>query len=162
MWLNQLFVDTPVDFERRCRNRIWISAGMVALGAVSLVLVLLTRGDFPVLYLEPGTRDFIPGFYTGLGCGLIGAGVITILKNMRYLKNPEAGKKRKITETDERNRMLGLRCWAYAGYTMFLLLYVGILIGGFVSVTVVKVLLAVGAVYGLLLLVFRLILQRCM
>lgn len=162
MWLNQLFMDTPIDFEKRCRRRIAISAGLVVLGAVSILIVLLTQGQIPVLYLEPNTRDFIPGFYTGLGGGLIGAGIISILKNRRYLKNPEEGKKRKIMETDERNRMLGLRCWAYAGYSMFLLLYVGILIGGFISVTVVKVLLGVGAVYGLLLLGFRLMLQRAM
>jgi len=62
MWLNQLFMDTPIDFEKRCRRRIAISAGLVVLGAVSILIVLLTQGQIPVLYLEPNTRDFIPGF----------------------------------------------------------------------------------------------------
>ena len=81
---------------------------------------------------------------------------------MRYLKNPELLKKGQVAEDDERNRLLGLRCWAYTGYAMFLVLYVGMLIGGFISPTVVVVLQTVLAVYALLLLVFRTILARCM
>lgn len=78
------------------------------------------------------------------------------------MKNPDLKRKQEIMETDERNRELGLRCWAYSGYTMFLLLYLGILAGGFVSMTMVCVLLTVLGVYGLLLIVFRMILQRRM
>lgn len=163
MWLSQLFVETPIDFEKRCRNRIIVGSVMAVLGAVTFALAfLMDLVPAFVVLLEPGWSDFVPGFYTGIGGGFLRAGVITVVKNYRYLKNPELNKKRKIYETDERNRMLGLRCWAYAGYSMFLFLYIGVIVSGFISVTAMKVLLGVAGMYGVLLLVFRRILQKCM
>ena len=114
------------------------------------------------MYLEPGYTDYIPGFYWGTGAGLVAAGIISIIRNVKYLKNPELGKKRKIYETDERNRMLGLRCWAYTGYTMMLTLYIGILVSGFISLTVSKTLMVVAAFYAVVLFVFRRLLQKAM
>lgn len=161
MWLNQLFTETPIDFERRCRNRITLGFLMAALGAVTLLLPVIA-GYLPVLYLEPGWRDLVPTFYTGLGAGLLIAGLLTALKNRRYLKDPALKKTREIYETDERNRMLGLRCWAYAGYTMFLALYIGVIVSGFISLTAMKILFAVAAFFSLLLLLFRRLLAGCM
>lgn len=161
MWLNQLFMDSPIDFEKRCRTRIVMGILLAVLGGISLLMVLMGSW-FPILYMEPGGRDFAEGFYAGVGGGLLGAGIVTAIKNWRYLKNPELKKKHEILETDERNRMLGLRCWAYAGYTFFFAIYVGILIAGFVSKTVLITLLMVLAVFALLLFIFRLVLQKAM
>ena len=122
MWLNQLFIENPIDFEKRCRNRI--------------------------VY--------------GICFILAAAGVITIMRNLKYLRNPELKEKRRIYETDERNRMLGLRCWAYTGYTMMISLYIGILISGFISMTVTKTLISVAVFFAVLLLVFRRLLQKVM
>ena len=58
--------------------------------------------------------------------------------------------------------MLGLRCWAYAGYSFFLVLYVGMLFAGLISKTVLSVLLVVGAVFAALLFIFKLVLQKAM
>ncbi|MBS6646614.1 MAG: hypothetical protein KH366_23850 [Clostridiaceae bacterium] len=161
MWLKQLFIENNIDFDKRCRSRIMIGALFAALGAVAVVLSFAS--DYlPVMYLEPGYRESISAFYIGTGCGLIGAGIMTVINNIRYLKKPELKKKRKIYETDERNRMIGLRCWAYTGYTMMLGLYIGILAGGFISLTVLKTLLAVLAVYAVILGIFKIILQRVM
>lgn len=163
MWLNQLFVESPIDFDKRCKNRMILGGLIAVLGAVAFVLAFvmdLVPGF--VLYLEPGWSDFVPGFYSGIGGGFLGAGIITVVRNYRYLKNPDLNRKRKIYETDERNRMLGLRSWAYAGYSMFLFLYIGVIVSGFISVTAMKVLLAVGGVYAVLLLFFRKMLQRYM
>lgn len=163
MWLNQLFVETPIDFDKRCKGRIILGSVIAVLGLATFLLAfVLDMVPVFVLYMEPGDREFVPGFYTGIGGGFLGAGVITVVKNYRYLKNPELRKRRKIYETDERNRMLGLRSWAYAGYSMFLFLYIGVIISGFISVTAMKVLLVVAGVYGVLLLVFSRMLQKCM
>lgn len=161
MWLNQLFTETPFDFEKRCKNRITLGIFFAVLGLITLLLAPVSR-QFPVLYLEPGHDTFVPGFYNGLGFGLLAAGIMTVVRNRRYLTNPQLKKSREIYETDERNRMLGLRCWAYAGYSMFLALYIGVIISGFISITAMKVLLAVAAVFSLLLLIFRRLLQASM
>ena len=134
---------------------------LAALGLVAVIIVLMVD-RLPILFLEAGGSDFMEGFYVGAGGGLMGAGLVTAIKKMRYLKVPELKKKQEIIETDERNRMLGLRCWAYAGYSFFLVLYIGMLFAGLISKTVLTVLLVVGAVYGVLLLIFRLLLSKAM
>ena len=130
MWLNQLFIENPIDFEKRCRNRIVYGICFILLGAAAIGLSFAVRNHAMVMYLEQGYKDFMPGFYSGTGFGLAAAGVISIMRNLKYLRNPELKEKRRIYETDERNRMLGLRCWAYTGYTMMISLYIGILISG--------------------------------
>ena len=160
MWLNQLFAETPVDFEKRCKKRILIGVIFIVLGMITFLLPLIVR--IPVLYMERGYRDSVTGFYTGIGFGLLAGGIVAALRNLRYLKNPALRKAREIYETDERNRALGLRCWAYAGYTMFLALYIGVLVSGFISLTAMKILLIVAAVFALLLLFFRWLLQARM
>ena len=139
-----------------------VGAGFVLLGAMTMGVTALQGGSLPARVLEAEAVEFMAEYYAVLGIALIAAGGALIVKNMRYLKNPELLKKGQVAEDDERNRLLGLRCWAYTGYAMFLVLYVGMLIGGFISPTVVVVLQTVLAVYALLLLVFRTILARCM
>lgn len=161
MWLKQLFVENNINFDKRCKTRIVLGILFAVLGAAAVALSFMAP-NLPVLFLEPGYRDSITGFYLGTGCGLIGAGIMTAIKNIRYLKNPELKKKQKIYETDERNRMIGLRCWAYAGYTVMVGLYIGILVGGFISLTVLRTLLAVLGIYAAILLVFKILLQKTM
>lgn len=162
MWLNHFFAEENIDFEKRCRTRVIVGIFIAILGGAALVLAVLNQGQMPILYPKAGAQEFLSEFYFTTGAALIGAGAVTALKNIRYLRSPEKRKKREVEETDERNRLLGLRCWAYSGYAMFLLLYIGVLAAGFVSMTALKVLLAVIALYALLLLIFRLMLQRCM
>lgn len=162
MWLNSLFIENPIDFEKRCRNRIVVGVIFMALGMAALILAVIAKDRVMVLYLEPGYTDFVPGFYGGTGTGLVAAGIISIIRNRKYLKNPELGKKQKIYETDERNRMMGLRCWAYTGYTMMLTLYVGILVSGFISLTVSKTLMMVTAFYAVVLFLFKRMMQKAM
>lgn len=159
MWLNKLFVETSIDFEKRCKTRMIIGILMTVLGLLTIILAGIVDEIF-LLDVEQGS--FRHGFYVGGGGGLIGAGIATAIINFRYLKNPELKKKRAIEETDERNRMLGLRTWAYAGYSLFLAIYIGILISGFFNVVVMKTLLGMLGVYGLLILLFRIILQKSM
>lgn len=148
MRLNTLFTEEPIDFESRCRTRIKVGMGIAVLGLLSLAVMAL------------GGQD--TAFYGSLGAGLMAGGILSVRRNRRYLKDPALRKRQEVAENDERNRLLGLRCWAYSGYTMFLLLYVGILVSGFVDRTAAMVLLTVTGVYALVLLVFRIFLQKVM
>lgn len=161
MWLKQLFIENNIDFEKRCRFRI-IAGILLALLGVVAVILSFAADQLPVMYLEPGHGDYISDFYIGTGCGLAAAAIITVIKNYRYLKNPKLKQKQKVYETDERNRMIGLRCWAYTGYTVMVGLYIGILVGGFISVTVLKTLMAVLGIYALILVIFKRILSKIM
>ena len=163
MMLNNFVSGTPMEFTKRCRLRAICSIGFIILGAAALVVSFLYGNQLPVLgEITADEQDFARGFYTGIGFGVIAAGLVTLIKNIRFLKNADLRKKRALYEDDERNRMIGTKCWAYAGYTLFLCLYVGILAAGFFNMTVLKVLLAVFGVYGGLLLIFKKLLQHMM
>ena len=97
-----------------------------------------------------------------MGFGVIVAGVITIIKNVRLLKNPEKLKEREIYESDERNKMIGLKTWSYAGYAMFILLYIAQMVAGAFNVMVMNTLLAVLRVFALCLFFSRVILSKLM
>lgn len=105
------------SIEQKLKLRILFSVILLFLGGASLYVGTCVP-------LASGNADYSSGFYVGLGCGLIAAAIITIIKNVRLLKNKEALKQREIYESDERNRMIGLKCWSYAGYAMFILLYI--------------------------------------
>jgi len=152
MWFGQTFGTGSVDFEKRCKMRIRVGMGVILLGLLSI----------GVCSISQGISQAMVQMYVWFGIGLVVGGIVKVRKNHKILKNPDLKKASAISEMDERNQAIGIRCWAYSGYTMFLLLYLGILASGFVSATLAWVLLTVSGVYGLLLILFRMILQRRM
>lgn len=141
------------NIEKRVKLRIAYSVLLCILGIASLYIGIFVP-------LESGNMDFSAGFYVGVGSGLIVASVITIIKNVRLLKNAEALKKRDIFESDERNRLIGLKTWSYTGYAMFIILYITLLAAGAVNVVVMKTILVVLGVYALCLLITRKIVEK--
>lgn len=150
-------------FVRRCRLRILLGTAALLLGAAALTAALTSAAaQLPILYLEPESRSFMTSFYYGTGLGLIIAGVLLIVRNRSYLKNPDRMRRQEIREFDERSQAIGTRSWAYAGYSLFILLYVMILLSGFVSILMVKLLLCIMAAFAGLLGIWRMILSRSM
>ena len=148
---------------RRCRLRIFLGSAALILGAAALTAALASSaGASPILYLEPESRSFMTSFYYGTGLGLIIAGVLLILRNRSYLKDPERRRQQEIREFDERSQAIGTKSWAYAGYSLFIFLYVMILLSGFVSILMVKLLLCIMAAFTGLLGIWRMILSRRM
>lgn len=160
MMIKYLTGNGPTNFEKSYKIRAAAGLAVALLGAAPLVISTLFQNRLPVFHSDPAAVDFVRGFYRGTGFGLVAAGIITCIQNLRYLKNKDLFKKKSLEESDERNRLIGLRCWALAGYTMFLLLYLGMLAGGLFNVIVLKVLLAVTAAFAFLLLIYRILLQR--
>ena len=84
MWLNHLFIDSPIDFEKRCRNRVWIGVLFLVLGAAALALSFVARDgiyhDAYSLYRHPGQRvhqpDRIQDTYGC--CGLLCGGAVCV------------------------------------------------------------------------------------
>lgn len=150
-----------IRFVRRCRLRILLGTAASLLGAAALAAARHTV-QLPILYLEAQSRSFMMNFYYGTGIGLIIAGILMILRNRSYLRSPDRMKQQEIREFDERSQAIGTRCWAYAGYSLFILLYVMILLSGFVSILLVKLLLCIMAVFAGLLGIWKIILSRKM
>ena len=55
-------------------------------------------------------------YWGGLGGGLLGVGVFQVVRNVRYLNNPEYREKVNTANNDERNKFLANKAWAWAGY----------------------------------------------
>ena len=91
---------TGKTIEKKMRNRNLYCVGLIVCGVISLII-----GVGNVLPAE--MSEYASGFYTGVGGGLIAASIITIIRNIRILKNPTKLKEREIYENDERNKMIG-------------------------------------------------------
>ncbi|MBQ4547476.1 MAG: hypothetical protein IJA17_10050 [Oscillospiraceae bacterium] len=94
----------------KIEKRVYISVFWVVIG-----LVLIACGIF----------DIVDSFWSGMGGALIGVGAIRIYQYIKYRKNPEYREKVEIERNDERNRFIGGRAWAWAGYFFVLINAVG-------------------------------------
>lgn len=143
------------SIEKKIKLRMVYCVLLIVLGIISLYV-----GNF--VPLDSGNADYSAGYYTGLGFGVIAAAAITLVKNVLLLNNAEKLKARAIYEADERNKMIGLKTWSYAGYAMFILLYIAQMVAGVFNVVVMNTLLVVLAVFALSLFVSRVILTKIM
>ena len=88
MKLKALFMEGPVDFEKRCRLRILAGKTAAVLGLLSVAAAWF--------YGSSGTvagGSFIQEFYTWTGIGFMAGGAVSVWKNRRYLKDEAALKK---------------------------------------------------------------------
>ena len=91
MKLKALFMEEPVDFEKRCRLRILVGKTAAVLGLLSVAAAWF--------YGNSGTvagDSFIQEFYTWIGIGFMAGGAASVWKNRRYLKDEAALKKRRV------------------------------------------------------------------
>ena len=72
-----------------------------------------------------GIFDIVDSFWSGMGGALIAVGAIRLIQYFKYSKNPEYREKMEIERNDERNKFIGGRAWAWAGYGFVMLNAVG-------------------------------------
>jgi len=146
-----------MDFRKKVKLRIYFSALLIVLGALAVGIVLSFE---PFAADIAHDKSFTQGFYFGMGFGLIGAGIATIIKNMRYLKSAEKFKAAEIAAKDERNRYIANRTWSISAFIMLFLIYMAVIIAGMYNMLVFSTLLAVLGAYGLILLIVHIILKK--
>lgn len=153
MLIKQHFSERSIEQKLKLRNLFCLL--MLILGAASLYVGSCVP-------LASGNTEYSAGYYVGLGFGLIFASLITIIRNLRLLKNPEALAQREIYESDERIRMIGLKCWSYSGYAMFILLYIALLFAGAINVLVMNTILVIIGLFAICLLISKYVLNKIM
>ena len=94
----------------KIEKRMYISIFWVVIG-----LVLIVCGIF----------DIVDSFWSGMGGALIAVGEIRLIQYFKYSRNPEYREKMEIERNDERNKFIGGRAWAWAGYGFVMLNAVG-------------------------------------
>ena len=101
------------DFERSLRRRRLISLGLLAVGVTGLLCyVLLARGS-EVL------SDYAQGFYLGGATGITAGALILLIRMQYLLTHPEARKKAKVQEQDEREKAIVNQSFQFAGMFTF-------------------------------------------
>ena len=98
---------TEQQFKRKLIIRIIASAVLFATGAF-LSLYVISQSVWPYAFKE--------GYTYGLVWGTTGAGLGTAVKWLVILKVPKYFKQRYIAESDERNKQISLKAWAWSGY----------------------------------------------
>ena len=63
-----------------------------------------------------GAIGLIDSYWTGMGGGLIGVGIVFLIRSIRYRRNPEYKEEVDIEMSDERNKFIRLKAWSWAGY----------------------------------------------
>ena len=90
--------------------------------AVGLALLLVGLVGFTCyFFLVPGSSlpDFAQGFYLGAASGISAGAVILLCRSQYLLTHPEAQKKARIKETDERERSIIHSAFQTAGVVTF-------------------------------------------
>ena len=63
-----------------------------------------------------GVAEVIDSYWSGMGGGLMGVGILQTIRHIRYRKDPEYREKMDTENKDEHNRFIGGKAWAWAGY----------------------------------------------
>ena len=74
-----------------------------------------------------GIAEVVDEFWCGVGGGFLGVGIFRIVRIVRYRKDETYREAVDTAKTDERNRFLANKAWAWAGY---LYVIVGALLSG--------------------------------
>ena len=101
------------DFDRSLRRRRLLALGLLAVGLTGLACYFLLVRDSETL------SDHARGFYLGAATGIC-LGALILLVRMQYLlTHPEARKKAKIQEQDEREKAIISQAFQFAGMFTF-------------------------------------------
>ena len=80
------------------------------------ILCLLLGMIFTVL----GVLEMLDSYWSGMGSAFIAVGVVRLIQFIRLQKNADYREQMQTEATDERNRFLRNKAWAWAGYLFVL------------------------------------------
>ena len=92
------------------KKRIFISIFWVVLGTV---LVICNQAGL------------VEDYWCSMGVAFIVVGLLQILRHIRYMTNSDYRENRDIETSDERNKFIANKAWAWAGYLYVILAAIG-------------------------------------
>ena len=100
------------DYERSLKQRRWAAIGLLAVGLVGVVCYFL-------LVPDSGLPDFAQGFYLGAATGIVIGALILLIRTQYLISHPQAQRKARIKETDERQMHIARTAAQFAGVLTF-------------------------------------------
>ena len=142
------------DYGRSLRRRRLVAFGLLAVGITGILCYLFLIKDSDVL------PDFARGFYLGGASGICIGSVILLVRVQYLLSNPEARKKAKIQEQDEREKAIVNQAFQFAGMFTFFACAASLFVLVAVSMAAALAVLCVVAVYAIVWLIASLYLSK--
>ena len=142
------------DYDRSLRRRRLVGFGLLAVGIIGVLCYLFLIHDSDVL------PDFARGFYLGGASGITIGAVLLLMRVTYLLSNPEARKKAKIQEQDEREKTIINQAFQFAGMFTFFAAAASMFVLVAVSLEAALAVLGVMAVYGVTWLVSNIYLSK--
>ena len=142
------------DYERSLRRRRLLSLGLLAVGVTGVVCYFLLAHNSEVL------SDHARGFYLGAACGICLGALILMIRIQYLITHPEARKKARIREQDEREKTIISQSFQFAGIFTFFSAAASTFVLAAVSREAVAVILTVMAVYAIVFLLANFYLSK--
>ena len=89
------------------KNRRWI---------VSVIWIVLG-----VVLTVCGMLDMVDEYWSGMGGALIAVGALQLFRYIKYATNDTYRETVNVEKTDERNRYIAMKAWAWAGYSFVMI-----------------------------------------
>lgn len=99
---------------------------VIVIGLITAVIAFCAE-----FFADIKLDDFMLGVYSGVGVGLVAAGVVMLVRNRRLLKDETKLKVARLKVTDERNVEIASCSIKIATITLVAAIYAMFLIGGF-------------------------------
>ena len=131
------------DYERSLRRRRLVGFGLLAVGLTGIICYFLLIDGRDAL------PEFAQGFYLGAASGICIGSVFMIVRMQYLLTHPEARKKAKIQEQDEREKAIINQSFQFAGIFTFFAAVASMFVLVAVSRAAARAVLGVVAVYSI-------------
>ena len=131
------------DYDRSLRRRRLVAFGLLAVGITGIVCYLL------LIHNSDTFPEFARGFYLGGASGICIGSVFLLVRITYLLSNPEARKKAKIKEQDEREKTIINQSFQFAGVFTFFACAASLFVLVAVSLEAAAAVLGVVALYSI-------------
>lgn len=142
------------NYERSLRRRRLLAFSLLAVGITGILCYFLLIDGKDTL------PDFAQGFYLGAASGICLGSVVLLVRMQYLLSHPEARKKAKIQEQDEREKTIIAQAFQFAGMFTFFAAAAALFVLVAVSREAALAVLAVIAVYAVVWLLANLYLSK--
>ena len=72
-----------------------------------------------------GCFEVLDSYWSGMGGGFLGVGILQLIRALRYKSDPEYKTKTDRANNDERNKFLAAQAWSWTGYLLVMIAAVG-------------------------------------
>lgn len=129
------------DYEKSLRQRRWAAIALLSVGLVGIACYFL-------LVPDSGLPDFVQGFYLGAASGISFGGLGLLVRTQYLIAHPQAQRKARIKETDERQMHIARTAAQFAGVLTFFASAAAMFVVLPLSMAAFKVLMAVMILYA--------------